>query len=100
MDAKLQRRVQRYGWDLASHDYDCLSQEQLAPARNGMRELSALEPGQTVREASRRMHHLNPADCPVTFDFGAVLTNPESRHARAGKMVRCLSLQSCTPACI
>jgi len=80
--------------DLASHDYDCLSQEQLAPARNGMRELSALEPGQqvpdlrhaslppvrppvrtskvivdglrqaTVREASRRMHHLNPAGLP------------------------------------
>ena len=22
MDAKLQRRVQRYGWDLASNDYD------------------------------------------------------------------------------
>ena len=70
------------------------TEEQLAPARNGMRELSALEPGQqvpdlrhaslppvrppvrtskvivdglrqaTVREASRRMHHLNPAGLP------------------------------------
>jgi len=48
MDAKLQRRVQRYGWDLASSDYDCLWQEQLAPARNWMLELAALEPGQHV----------------------------------------------------
>ncbi|HEX4971993.1 MAG TPA: methyltransferase domain-containing protein [Steroidobacteraceae bacterium] len=48
MDAKLQRRVQRYGWDLASNDYDPLWQEQLAPARNWMLELAAIEPGQQV----------------------------------------------------
>jgi SAM-dependent methyltransferase len=48
MDAKLQRRVQRYGWDLASNDYDCLWQEQLAPARTWMLELAALEPGHHV----------------------------------------------------
>lgn len=48
MDAKLQRRVQRYGWDLASNDYDCLWQEQLAPARNWLLALAALTPGQRV----------------------------------------------------
>ena len=48
MDAKLQRRVQRYGWDLASNDYDCLWQEQLAPARNWMLSLAALAPGEKV----------------------------------------------------
>lgn len=48
MDAKLQRRVQRYGWDLASNDYDCLWQEQLAPARNWMLSLAALTPGEKV----------------------------------------------------
>jgi ubiquinone/menaquinone biosynthesis C-methylase UbiE len=48
MDAKLQRRVQRYGWDLASTDYDPLWQEQLAPARNWMLSSAALAPGEKV----------------------------------------------------
>jgi ubiquinone/menaquinone biosynthesis C-methylase UbiE len=48
MDARLQRRVQRYGWDLASNDYDPLWQEQLAPARTGMLDLAALAPGERV----------------------------------------------------
>ncbi len=48
MDARLQRRVQRYGWDLASNDYDPLWQEQLAPARTGMLALASLAPGEQV----------------------------------------------------
>jgi ubiquinone/menaquinone biosynthesis C-methylase UbiE len=52
MDAKLQRRVQRYGWDLASHDYDPLWQEQLAPARTWMLELAALTPGEHVLDVA------------------------------------------------
>jgi ubiquinone/menaquinone biosynthesis C-methylase UbiE len=48
MDARLQRRVQRYGWDLASNDYDPLWQEQLAPARNGLLALAALARGERV----------------------------------------------------
>jgi ubiquinone/menaquinone biosynthesis C-methylase UbiE len=48
MDARLQRRVQRYGWDLASNDYDPLWQEQLAPARSGMLGLASLAPGEHV----------------------------------------------------
>ncbi|HEY7640367.1 MAG TPA: methyltransferase domain-containing protein [Steroidobacteraceae bacterium] len=48
MDAKLQRRVQRYGWDLASQDYDPLWQEQLTPARTWMLSLAALAPGEKV----------------------------------------------------
>jgi len=48
MDARLQRRVQRYGWDLASHDYDPLWQEQLDPARTWMLTLASLAPGERV----------------------------------------------------
>lgn len=48
MDARLQRRVQRYGWDLASNDYDPLWQEQLAPARTGLLALASLAPGERV----------------------------------------------------
>jgi ubiquinone/menaquinone biosynthesis C-methylase UbiE len=48
MNARLQRRVQRYGWDLASNDYDPLWQEQLAPARTGTLDLASLAPGEHV----------------------------------------------------
>ena len=48
MDARLQRRVQRYGWDLASTGYDPLWQEQLAPARTGTLALASLAPGEHV----------------------------------------------------
>ena len=48
MDARLQRRVQRYGWDLASNDYDPLWQEQLSPARTGTLALASLAPGEHV----------------------------------------------------
>ena len=48
MDARLQRRVQRYGWDLASTEYDPLWEEQLAPARNGMLAFAALAPDERV----------------------------------------------------
>ena len=33
MEARVQRRVQRYGWDLAAHDYERLWQAQLGPAQ-------------------------------------------------------------------
>jgi len=34
MDARLQRRIQRYGWDLAADDYEPLWQAQLAEAQD------------------------------------------------------------------
>jgi ubiquinone/menaquinone biosynthesis C-methylase UbiE len=52
MDAKLQRRVQRYGWDLASSDYDPLWQEQLAPARTWMLALASLARGERVLDVA------------------------------------------------
>jgi ubiquinone/menaquinone biosynthesis C-methylase UbiE len=48
MDARLQRRVQRYGWDLACNDYDPLWEKQLAAARAGMLDLASLAPGEHV----------------------------------------------------
>lgn len=48
MDARLQRRVQRYGWDLAAADYEALWQRQLAPAQAAMLEAAALAPGERV----------------------------------------------------
>jgi ubiquinone/menaquinone biosynthesis C-methylase UbiE len=48
MDARLQRRVQRYGWDLAADDYEPLWQRQLAEAQAAMMALASPAPGDRV----------------------------------------------------
>jgi ubiquinone/menaquinone biosynthesis C-methylase UbiE len=48
MDARLQRRVQRYGWDKASGCYEEFWQEQLRPARERLLEMADLKPGESV----------------------------------------------------
>ena len=48
MDARLQRRVQRYGWDLAAHDYEPLWQTQLAEAQSTLLDLALPLPGERV----------------------------------------------------
>jgi ubiquinone/menaquinone biosynthesis C-methylase UbiE len=48
VNPRLQRRVQRYGWDLAANDYESLWQEQLEPARAAVLAAAALAPGQQV----------------------------------------------------
>ncbi len=52
MDARLQRRVQRYGWDLAATDYEALWQRQLAPAQTALLEAAALAPGERVLDVA------------------------------------------------
>jgi ubiquinone/menaquinone biosynthesis C-methylase UbiE len=48
MEAALQRRIQRYGWDKASPYYEVFWQEQLKPAQNLLLELADLKPGERV----------------------------------------------------
>lgn len=48
MEPKLQRRIQRYGWDLAAPDYEALWQAQLAPAQDAAIEMAGLRPGDRV----------------------------------------------------
>lgn len=52
MDAKLQRRIQRYGWDLAAKDYELLWRVQLADARAGLFAAAALQPGERVLDVA------------------------------------------------
>ena len=52
MEARVQRRVQRYGWDLASRDYEALWQAQLAPARTALLDWAALRPGEAVLDVA------------------------------------------------
>ncbi|NND71759.1 MAG: class I SAM-dependent methyltransferase [Rhodothermales bacterium] len=48
MDPRLQRRVQRYGWDKAVPFYEAYWKDQLAPAQSRVLELAALRSGERV----------------------------------------------------
>ncbi len=48
MDARLQHRVQRYGWDRAASFYEDAWQRQLAPSQDLLMTLAALAPGERV----------------------------------------------------
>ena len=52
MEPRLQRRVQRYGWDLAAACYEPLWQAQLASAHAELRCRAALAPGERVLDAA------------------------------------------------
>ena len=52
MDANLQRRVQRYGWDLAANDYEALWQMQLADAQATLLACASLAPGERVLDVA------------------------------------------------
>lgn len=48
MDARLQRRVQRYGWDRAAEHYARFWRAQLAPAQETLLSMAGLRPGERV----------------------------------------------------
>lgn len=52
MEPRLQRRVQRYGWDKAAEFYEDSWKEQLKPAQDKLIEMTALQPGENVIETS------------------------------------------------
>jgi cyclopropane fatty-acyl-phospholipid synthase-like methyltransferase len=48
MDAKLQRRIQRYGWDRAADAFERARKDQLEPAQTRMLAPAAIRPGDHV----------------------------------------------------
>jgi ubiquinone/menaquinone biosynthesis C-methylase UbiE len=52
MDTKLQRRIQRYGWDLAADAYERLWRAQLAPAQAALLATARLVPGERVLDVA------------------------------------------------
>lgn len=52
MDARVQRRIQRYGWDRAADSYETLWRSQLAAAQSELLVLAALRPGETVLDVA------------------------------------------------
>ncbi|MGR3291452.1 MAG: class I SAM-dependent methyltransferase [Paracoccaceae bacterium] len=52
MDARLQLRVQRYGWDAAAAYYQDGWSVQLKPAQDALLDMAGLQPGQKVLETA------------------------------------------------
>jgi ubiquinone/menaquinone biosynthesis C-methylase UbiE len=52
MEAKLQRRIQRYGWDKASADYEAYWAEQLAPAHQALLAMADVTRGESVLDVA------------------------------------------------
>jgi SAM-dependent methyltransferase len=52
MEPRLQRRIQRYGWDLAASVYEMLWQAQLAPAQAVLMACARLIPGERVLDVA------------------------------------------------
>jgi ubiquinone/menaquinone biosynthesis C-methylase UbiE len=52
MEPRLQRRVQRYGWDLAAALYEPLWRDQLAPAQKHLMVCAGLAPGERVLDVA------------------------------------------------
>jgi SAM-dependent methyltransferase len=52
MEAKLQRRIQRYGWDKAVDDYEPYWKQQLEPAQARMLEMADIQPGAWVLDVA------------------------------------------------
>src|SRR5579872_1530753 len=48
MEAALQRRIQRYGWDKAAAYYQAFWQDQLKPAQDILLQMADLQPGESV----------------------------------------------------
>jgi ubiquinone/menaquinone biosynthesis C-methylase UbiE len=73
MEARLQRRVQRYGWDHASAHYDDCWREALAPATDRLLQLAALAPGERVLDVACGTGVLSLAAARAVGASGSVL---------------------------
>ena len=91
MEPRLQRRVQRYGWDLAAARYEALWQAQLAPAHQAVLDGASLMPGEAVLDAAcgtglvtlRAAQQVGPNGVVVGVDTSGRMVEVAQRHARA-----------------
>ena len=91
MDANLQRRVQRYGWDLAASAYEALWRAQLAPAHDALVASARLGPGTRVLDvacgtgtiAFRCARAVGPGGRVTGVDLSGRMIEEAARRARA-----------------
>lgn len=90
MEARLQRRVQRYGWDLAAASYEPLWQAQLATAQDELLRWARLAPGEEVLDvacgtgliARKAAEAVGPHGRVVGIDLSGRMANAARRQAQ------------------
>ena len=75
MEADLQRRIQRYGWDKAAMYYEKFWQKQLKPAQDRMLEIARLLPGEKVIDIACGSGLVSFRAAEQTGENGFVLAN-------------------------
>lgn len=94
MDARLQRRIQRYGWDRAADHYDASWAAQLKPAQDTLLALAALQPGERVLDIAcgtglvtfRAADAVGPSGRVFATDISEkMVESTESEAARRGQ---------------
>ena len=73
MDARLQTRIQRYGWDLAADDYEPLWGAQLSSVQCGLLAAAALAPGECVLDVATGTGQVAAQAALAVGDGGSVL---------------------------
>jgi ubiquinone/menaquinone biosynthesis C-methylase UbiE len=98
VDAKLQRRIQRYGWDLAATGYESLWQGQLAEAQAAMLELASPAAGERVLDIACGTGLVTFAAAREVGPNGEVLGTDLSQRMidAAERRARELMLSSCS----
>jgi ubiquinone/menaquinone biosynthesis C-methylase UbiE len=89
VEARLQRRVQRYGWDLAAGDYEAAWQAQLAPAQAQLLAMVAPRPGEHVVDVAcgtglvsfDAAGRVGPGGRVLGTDISAGMIDAARRHA-------------------
>jgi ubiquinone/menaquinone biosynthesis C-methylase UbiE len=89
VDARLQRRIQRYGWDKAAPYYERFWQTQLAPAQDRLFDLAQLTPGERVLDVAcgtglvtfRAAAIVGPAGAVVATDISDAMVDFVSAEA-------------------
>jgi ubiquinone/menaquinone biosynthesis C-methylase UbiE len=97
MDAKLQRRIQRYGWDLAAVDYESLWQAQLAEAQDALLALASPAVGERVLDIAcgtglvsiEAARAVSPSGYVLGIDLSERMIDTAEQRARELKLSNC-----------
>jgi ubiquinone/menaquinone biosynthesis C-methylase UbiE len=97
MDARLQRRIQRYGWDLAADDYEPLWHAQLAEAQAAMMAFASPAPGNQVLDIAcgtglvsfEAARAVGPDGHVLGVDISGRMLDSAERRAREAKLSNC-----------